>query len=104
MARWIEHDPTMYHHLPNKPACYAVQFDGRTVYVGQTTMLRTRFNRRFRPGYSNRTTFTPWGPVTARVTMKYRPALRYGDWAMRELRLIRRLQPEYNRQHVTMEG
>jgi hypothetical protein len=63
--------------LPKVAACYAIYVDGRLVYIGQA----------------------PWGSGS-RIVVKYRQSRKYGDWAMVELRLIRRLSPSGNRVHV----
>ncbi len=58
--------------------------------------LRQRIGSyRIRPTYGTGH-FTPWGQFN-RVVVKVKTSYRYGDWAMRELRLIRRLKPDYNR-------
>jgi hypothetical protein len=84
--------------IPQVPACYAVYFDGRLVYIGQSYDLHRRFLLHdFRRSYSSGF-ITPWGFFhdVQRITLKYKPARRYGEWAMRELRLIRRLEPKLN--------
>lgn len=82
----------------NEPCCYAIYLDGRLSYVGQTQNLRTRLK-----GYNFhrvcRSIQTPWGRYKS-VVIKYRSSVRYGDWAMVELRLIRRLQPQFNCQGI----
>lgn len=84
--------------LPRAPGVYAIYFDGELRYIGQTVDLRNRFSEhRFRYGYA-KNIITPWGdvPDTAVIIIKYSLSRRYGDWAMRELRLIRSLRPRYN--------
>lgn len=93
---WVEHDPTEYSTLPDAPAVYVVLLDGQPMYVGQTTRLRQRFNNyRMRWGYGGGV-LTPWGQFDGTVSIKFSHGWRYGDWAMRELRLIRRLRPPWN--------
>lgn len=83
--RWIEFNPLG--PLPNYPCCYVVQLDGVSIYVGQTLGLRGRMHDH-----------RPWlKTLNGRLRIKVRFAERYGDWAMREARLIRRLSPEFNR-------
>jgi excinuclease UvrABC nuclease subunit len=95
-SAWVTADPTEYWKLPAVPAVYAVTLNGRVVYVGQSTNLFKRFNAyRMRMAYGEGT-LTPWGQVVGIVAMKYSRSRRFGDWAMRELRLIRRLRPEWN--------
>lgn len=84
--------------LPNVPAVYAVFIDGSLVYVGQTVDLRNRFSEHnIRYGYA-RILITPWCdvPETAVLSLRFSRSRKYGDWAMRELRLIRRLKPRFN--------
>lgn len=100
-GRWFAFDPV---HLPQFPACgavYVVFFDGLPVYVGQSSNLRRRFFRhQIRYGYG-KFTMTPWGhiPDTVKITAKAKFSVRYGDWAMWELRLIKRLRPRFNTAH-----
>lgn len=96
MSRWITGDPTLYWNLPAVPAVYAVVLNGRVKYVGECINLFRRFNAyRMREGFGGGT-FTPWGQFKGSLILKYSPSRRFGDWAMRELRLIRKLRPEWN--------
>jgi hypothetical protein len=98
-SKWIVVDPTNLMSLPAAPACYVVTVRGVVVYIGQTANLRKRFyEHKFRFGYSNNSILVPWGECVpiGDLAVKVRHSDRYGDWAMRELRLIRRLQPEQN--------
>lgn len=84
--------------LPIIPCCYALYFDGELKYIGSTNNLRNRFaGHAIRFGYG-KDLITPWAdfPDSVRVTIKYRPAKKYGDWLMIEARLIYRIQPEFN--------
>lgn len=103
MSRWITVEPLPSHdlplaHLPQfppEPACYVIYCDGKLSYVGQTTNLKKRLaSYNFRYALSNNI-ITPWG-FFRELVIKYRISRRYGDWAMTELRLIKRLQPIYN--------
>lgn len=103
MSRWVtaNFDSPEWRAIKNEPACYAVYLDGYITYVGSTNDLRHRLNNhKFRYGYSNYI-FTPWGEgltgLIKRLVVKYRPSQKYGDWAMVELRLIRRLRPRFNK-------
>ena len=109
MSKWFEYTlmPRGFEGcLPSKPCVYAVYLDGKMVYIGQTNRLSNRFSGgRFRYGYA-RNLITPWGdvPDTTVVSIKVRFSERYGDWAMWEIRLIHRLQPEFNRHHKVYRG
>lgn len=99
-SKWIsfDWDTTYSWRVPKHPACYAVYMDHALVYVGQTNDLRARLSgHRLRHGYANNF-HTPWGQCKT-LLVKARFADRAGDWAMREFRLIKRLQPPENAQH-----
>ena len=85
------------HRVPLGPACYAIYADGELVYIGQTHNLRKRLDAHgcVVARYSN-SFATAWG-IFRGVVVKYRRIDRHGDWAMHELRLIRRLRPRGNR-------
>lgn len=93
MSRWEKVDVTGV--LPRRACVYAIYLDGVLTYIGQTCDLRgRRSDRRIRWGYANQV-ITPWGDAKE-VVMKVSWSRKYGDWAMRELRLIRRLSPPGN--------
>lgn len=99
-SRWVtaRADEDLF-NLPRVSACYVIYASGRLVYIGSTENLRSRVGGYLKvPRYSNEFV-TPWGRHM-RVVVKYRPSRRYGDWAMVELRLIRRLQPTGNTRGV----
>lgn len=96
MSKWKtwKYD-SLISYLPEVPACYAVYLNGQLAYIGQTGNLYKRFASykiRFSWGAS---IITPWGNHET-VEVKFRPSIKYGDWAMIELRLIKRLQPPQN--------
>lgn len=85
--------------LPRVACCYAVYFDGVLSYIGSTHDLRNRFSgHAFRHSYG-KSFITPWGEfdLPLKITIKYSVSRRYGDWLMREARLIRRLKPVFNK-------
>lgn len=87
--------------LPQAVCVYAIYFGERLVYVGSTTDVRGRMaGHNIRYGYA-KNIHTPWEtiPDTTRVTLKISRSKRIGDWAMREIRLIYRLQPVFNKMH-----
>jgi hypothetical protein len=65
----------------------------RVIYVGSTGNLSARMNSH--RAMASRST-SHW-LHTYGISMKYRVSLRYGDWTMIELRLIRRLRPAHNK-------
>ncbi len=84
MSRWVAvHSVQKFRGWPPIGAVYVVFRDGRPVYVGQTCDLRRRMcGHRSSP-------VCPWAPMDGLV-VKYRAGKRYGEWAMAELRLLRR--------------
>jgi len=85
--------------LPQCPACYAIFGDGRLLYVGSTENLADRITGHGIRELRTRNCTTPWGSFGG-VVVKFRPSRKYGDWLMAEARLIRRLQPPFNKRGV----
>lgn len=82
-------------------ACYAIYGDGKLFYIGSTKNLNKRIlqhksAKSIRRKKSWESWVTIWGTFKT-ILVKYRPAKVYGDWAMVELRLIKRLNPPGNR-------
>ena len=106
-GRWHQVDVTPWRNLreqiPTCPGVYAFLREGRVVYVGQTTNLKARLSQ-----YWMRWSYITNGwwidPRLAGAAVKISPSKRHGDWLMRELRLIRRLQPVHNVVGVKRRG
>lgn len=82
-------------YYPSVGGCYAIYLDGQLRYVGCAQNLRARLSTyRIRQGWGGGY-FTPWGQFPS-VRVKVRSSRRFGDWAMHEIRLIRRLRPSLN--------
>jgi excinuclease UvrABC nuclease subunit len=96
-ARWISFNPLKPNNLPPHAACYAISVDGRVVYVGQTLNLRSRFYSHRLAKRGDIVCSPSWGELGSSVSMKAKFGQKYGDWAMREARLISRLKPRFNR-------
>lgn len=98
--KWSKYSWRDLSAMPRKPAVYAIYLDGDLCYVGQTVDLRNRFyEHKIRYGYG-KNIILPWDdcvPDDTEITIKASLSVRYGDWAMRELRLIRRLRPRFNK-------
>ena len=95
---WFRHSLDDLNSLvPRSPGTYVIFADGVPVYVGSTTNLRSRLFAGHQINFSRYSAYfdTPWGQFRD-VGIAYRPSKRFGDWAMVELRLIRRLQPKFN--------
>jgi excinuclease UvrABC nuclease subunit len=72
--------------LPNKPGVYAIYDGTQLVYIGSTSSLRNRFGMHKK--LMNGLNF-------AHIKVSFSSS--YGDWTKRELRLIKRLNPELNK-------
>jgi len=96
-SRWITFDIGDPRRLsfPRLPGCYVVYLDGQLSYVGQTADMAKRMSAHgLRIGYGS-SCLSVWGSHRS-VIIKVRFSTAYGDWAMREARLIHRLQPRLN--------
>ena len=83
--------------LPNAPGCYAIYEGDEVVYVGSSFNIRHRIKSHpIEISHYSNTLDTPWG-MFHNWKIKFKTSVRYGDWAMIELRLIDRLQPKYNK-------
>lgn len=109
-ARWAVVDPVGAWagsgKVPRAPGVYVIYFDDKPVYVGQSNDLSARIGRHnIMPGYA-RNIHTPWGavPDSVKVIAKIRRTRRLGDWAMLEIRLIARLQPQFNKTYRRQRG
>lgn len=89
------------------PGCYAIYLDRELVYIGSSERVTYRlmaYPMRINMfvGATEPAVVTPWGMAFS-VTIKFKPSRRYGDWLMREARLIRRLKPRGNTHGVKRE-
>lgn len=94
--RWSRVYPVLS-RIMHAPGCYAIFIYGELVYIGQSVNLHLRFRRW---GFCRRTAngqVTPWGTFPAgSLKVKVAYSRKVGDWAMREVRLVRRLRPQFN--------
>lgn len=98
VGRWITFGFEEPEDLPHVTCCYVVLSPGwGPVYVGQTVNLRTRFKQHGFRIVDGRWVSKKRGAWKALV-FKRRIVERFGDWAMHERRLIRRLRPSHNPQ------
>lgn len=95
-SRWvIVDDPWSYHEFEMRGGVYVVYADGVLIYIGQSANVRARIGRhKIRLTLHNQY-HTPWGHFN-RLLVKVSYCRRFGEWAMREMRLIRRLRPREN--------
>lgn len=89
--------------IPDQPGVYVI-FDGdKVLYVGSSCKMRARLHQHgINWAHYSTCLKTPWG-FFRKGNVKFRPSRKYGDWAMVELRLIRRLRPRHNKRHIPME-
>lgn len=98
MGKWITYCfDTFDLDFLKKPGVYVVYEKHRIIYIGSSYDVKKRiqthdinFSR-----YSN-TIQTPWGKFK-KVKIKVSYTRKFGDWAMREIRLINRLKPKHNK-------
>jgi hypothetical protein len=102
VSRW-QTTHFMFPKLPRKAGVYVIYVQGKPVYVGSSTDLFARVRSyELRHGYGRRNVHTPWGSIdeAGECFVKFKESQRLGDWAMDEIRLIARLSPVFNKQHV----
>ena len=99
--KWLEiHGPHTPAAMPQVPACYALVLDGEVVYVGQTLNLQNRFYSHQIKHDRKGNWLTKWGVLPGDLRLKVKFGQRFGDWCMREARLIDRLQPRFNKRLI----
>ncbi len=74
------------------PGVYAIYADGKLAYIGKSVNVRKRLCEHGIRGNKGRCLFG-----TFEIGLKVKYSKRYGDWAMWELRLLRRLKPSLNK-------
>ena len=85
--------------LPKVSCVYAMYFNDKLVYIGSTKDLRNRYcGREIRYGFA-KNIHTRWGSFKddTKITLKYKPIKRFGFWLALEARLIKKLQPIFNK-------
>lgn len=105
MSRWQSFTRQTIGNVPDCPGVYVFVVNGVVVYVGQSMRMRERlYTHKIRAGYS-KNIILPWCEIssTCSLIIKCKPSRRMGDWAMWEIRLIHRLQPEHNRTHLRIK-
>jgi excinuclease UvrABC nuclease subunit len=99
MSRWIKFwwdDVNL--NVTHDPGVYVIYLDGVISYVGQSSDISKRLKTHIQIAHYSSMCVTPWGRYRD-VFVKVSYSKKYGDWAMRELRLIKKLQPQYNCVH-----
>lgn len=103
--RWWRFGLTASRSIKAVPGCYVLMHGSRVMYVGQSENVRRRLmGYRFEnfPDFDRQDYYvmTPWGPwygCGGEAAGRVFYAKRFGEQLMVEARLIRRLQPEFNR-------
>jgi len=100
-GRWRTIDLlSQYDAIPREPGVYVFIRDRRVVYVGMSANLHARlaaYRPRRRPVDYDTDDHSPvLHPYADGSILKISVSRRYGDWLMRELRLIRKLRPLHN--------
>ena len=99
-SKWVRFNIDTLDRMPSDPGCYVIYADGVVIYVGQAINVFRRlraYNFRYGYGRAQMCSFESEPTFTCgELSVKVRFADRYGDWAMRELRLIKRLKPRFN--------
>lgn len=104
MSHWKIYDyfEFKWPELEERPGCYVIYLDGQLSYIGQASNIKARVSS-YRPrfGYGNTIFHLVGGKegICKQYLVKVRYSSRIGDWAMREIRLIKRLQPPLNNTH-----
>jgi excinuclease UvrABC nuclease subunit len=96
MSKWTTYSLDDLTHIPKVAGCYAVYCNKKLIYVGQSTNVNKRIaSYEFNYTRYSDSIHTPWG-ICKSLMIKIRKSVKYGDWAMIELRLIKRLKPRFN--------
>lgn len=103
-SRWHVFDCfSKYADIEYRPGVYVAIGDGRPLYVGSAVSLRHRitdhgpFRHRMNED-DDLVVDTKWGSF-GWFEVRFSYSRKFGDWAMRELRLIKRLRPILNVMH-----
>jgi hypothetical protein len=110
VRNWHAFDETAeYSDFKTEPGVYVIFGDGVVQYVGSSKNIRQRLAGRIprtvyeTPEQTQLPVRTIWG-VFREFEIRIRYSTKYGDWLMRELRLIRRLKPLQNSAHEGAQG
>lgn len=102
MSHWITYDASDKSKILDKPGCYVIYLDGQLSYIGQAKSAARRIGSYgIKFGYGSGIFHCVGGAdgQARSLLIKIRYSTRIGDWAMREIRLIRKLQPPLNYAH-----
>ena len=93
--KWLIRDgKNLLGGIEDKPGVYAIYLDGRLSYIGQSNTPRFRFVQHRVQHYESY--HTPWG-LFDELYIKIKYPSKYGKESMIEKRLIRKLEPRFNK-------
>ena len=109
MSRWIKCDAIDKENIPKNPGVYCIYFQNiqmlksgkkhKIIYIGSSSKIRYRLEfYGFQLMYSNWSYKSKFG--IGNFFIKYKISKKYGDWLMDEVRLIRKIQPKFNKQRL----
>ena len=97
MSRWERIDPARASRIRHGTCVYVIYRDGAVAYVGKSSGLYMRL-------YRHRKYQTGLDFKAGNILVKASFDRRYGEHAMRELRLIAKLNPPLNKSHKLSEA
>ena len=96
MGRWEKHESDVIPwRVRHEPGVYAIYVEGDLSYIGQSIDIAKRLSGHVNFARYSDWIETPWGRFKD-VFVKVSYSKKYGDWAMRELRLIKSIRPKFN--------
>lgn len=103
MSFWVSYNIDNLSDIKPLPATYVIYSDKGLIYIGQASNAKLRLGSyKIRPAsYSNGVFHSIKDPevYSKHILVKVFYSRRMGDWAMREIRLIKRLKPLLNNTH-----
>ena len=99
MSRWKTFNTENALEIRNDPGVYVFyDLSRKVLYIGSSAKVGNRVRGHYQIGYGSDVQTKKWGTFDD-IVIKVSYSRKYGDWAMRELRLIRKLKPLFNQLH-----
>jgi excinuclease UvrABC nuclease subunit len=85
--------------LPLLPGVYCIYINNEIVYIGSSVNIKKRIGEYKFESHCKKYNITPWQFIdkTLPIFVKISLSKKLGDWAMKEIRLISKLQPKFNK-------